>query len=72
MTRKGTAGRTQQQHNGAPDSAIDQAIKKTKEVFDGENDAVNYEDLKGQDEKEAAKEYSKKAANDPSHESNKE
>ncbi|MCJ1910058.1 hypothetical protein [Planococcus ruber] len=66
MTRKGTAGRTPEQHNGAPDSAIDQVIKKTKEVFDGENDAVNYDDLKGQDEKEAAKEYSKKVADDPS------
>lgn len=69
MTRKGTAGRTPEKHNGAPDSAIDQVIKKTKEAFDGENKAVDYDDLKGQDEKEAAKKYSEKVADDPSQDS---
>lgn len=66
MTRKGTAGRTPETHIGAPESGIDKAIKKTKEAFDGENDAVDYDDVKGKDEKEAAKEYSEKKSDEDS------
>lgn len=64
MARKGTAGRTPNTHIGAPESGIDKAINKTKEVFDGDNDATDYDDLKGRDEQEAAKEYSEKVADE--------
>lgn len=60
MTRKGTAGRSPgEQASGAPDSGIDKAIKKTKEAFDSENEATDYEDAKGREEIEDAKEHSK-------------
>ena len=59
MTRKGTAGRSPEKHVGAPESGIDKAIKKTKEAFDSENEATDYEDVKGKDEMEDAKEHSK-------------
>lgn len=64
MARKGTAGRTPEKHVGAPESGIDKAINKTKEVFDGENDATDYEEVKGEDEMEVAKEHSKKVSNE--------
>lgn len=58
MTRKGTAGRSPgEQASGAPESGIDKAVKKTKEVFDKENDATDYKD--GKEEMQDAKEYSK-------------
>lgn len=60
MTRKGTAGRTPKKQLGATDSGIDKAVKKTKEVFDSDNEATDYQDVKGKDEMEDAKEYSKK------------
>ena len=63
MTRKGTAGRSPEKHVGAPESGIDKAIKKTKEAFDSENEATDYEDVKGKDEMEDAKEHSKDVAN---------
>lgn len=63
MARKGTAGKTPEKHVGAPESGIDKAINKTKEVFDGENEATDYEEVKGKEEMEDAKEYSKDAAN---------
>ena len=59
MARKGTAGRTPEKQVGAPESGIDKAINKTKEIFDGENEATDYEEVKGEDEMEDAKEYSK-------------
>ena len=64
MARKGTAGRTPEKHVGAPESGIDKAINKTKEVFDGENEAADYEEVKGEDEMEAAKEHSKKVSDE--------
>ena len=64
MARKGTAGRSPETHIGAPESGIDKVIKKTKEVFDGDNDATDYDDLKGRDEQQAAKEYSEEVADE--------
>ena len=62
MTRKGTAGRSPgEQASGAPDSQIDKAIQKTKEVFDKDNEATDYED--GRDEMQDAKEYSENVSN---------
>jgi len=63
MARKGTAGKTPEKHVGAPESGIDKAINKTKEVFDGENEATDYEEVKGKEEMKDAKEHSKKVAN---------
>lgn len=63
MARKGTAGRTPEKQVGAPESGIDKAINKTKEIFDGENEATDYEEVKGEDEMEDAKEYSKDVSN---------
>ncbi|PSL40715.1 hypothetical protein B0H99_104177 [Planomicrobium soli] len=57
MTRKGTAGRAPQSNIGANDSAVDKAVKKVKEVFDGENEATNYDDV---DHDAEAIEYSKR------------
>lgn len=59
MPRKGTAGRTPEKQVGARESAIDKAINKTKEAFDGDNEATDYSEEKGRDEQEDAKEYSK-------------
>lgn len=69
MTRKGTAGRTPQTNIGANESAIDKAVKKTKEAFDSENEATDYEDVKGGDEKQAAKEYSQEVSDEESRDS---
>ncbi len=66
MTRKGTAGRTPEKQVGARESGIDKAIKKTKEAFDGENEATDYEDVKGTDEMEDAKEHSKEVSDEQS------
>jgi hypothetical protein len=57
MTRKGTEGRMPQTNIGANESGIDKAVKKTKEAFGGDNEAVDYKD--GKDEQQEAKEYSK-------------
>ena len=63
MTRKGTAGRSPgEQASGAPESGIDKAIQKTKEAFDKDNKATDYDD--GKDEMQDAKEYSKKVSNE--------
>ncbi len=59
MARKGTAGRTPEKQVGARDSGIDKLVNKTKEALDGDNEATNYEEEKGRDEQEDAKEYSK-------------
>ncbi len=66
MTRKGTAGRTPEKQVGARESGIDKAIKKTKEVFDSENEATDYDDVKGTDEMKDAKEHSKEVSNEKS------
>lgn len=66
MTRKGTAGRSPEKQIGAHESGIDKAVKKTKEAFDGENEATDYEEVKGKDEKQAAKEYSEEVADERS------
>lgn len=63
MTRKGTAGKSPEKQVGAPESGIDKAINKTKEVFDGENEATDYDEVKGKEEMEDAKEYSKDVSN---------
>jgi hypothetical protein len=60
MARKGTAGRMPEKQLGSTESGIDKAVKKTKEIFDSENEATDYEDLKGKGQMEDAKEYSKK------------
>lgn len=60
MTRKGTAGRMPEKQLGSTESGIDKAVKKTKEVFDGDNEATEYDEVKGKGEMEDAKEYSKK------------
>ena len=65
MARKGTAGRTPNKQLGSTESGIDEAINKTKQAFDKDNDATDYEEVKGEDEMEDAKEYSKKAADNP-------
>lgn len=62
MPRKGTAGRTPEKQVGAPESGIDQMINKAKNAFDGDNAASAYEEEKGRDQQEEAKEYSKKVA----------
>ena len=64
MARKGTAGRTPEKQVGAPESGIDKAVNKVKETFDGDNEATAYEEEKGRDQQEEAKEYSKKVANE--------
>ena len=62
MTREGTAGRSPgEQASGAPESAIDKAVQKTKEAFDKDNKATDYDD--GKDEMQDAKEYSKNVSN---------
>ncbi|MBZ5201644.1 hypothetical protein HU147_10485 [Planomicrobium chinense] len=65
MARKGTAGRMPEKQLGATESGIDKMVNKTKQAFDKDNDATDYEEVKGEDEMEAAKEYSKKAADNP-------
>lgn len=60
MARKGTAGRMPDKQLGSTESGIDKAINKTKQAFDGDNEATEYEDEKGKGEMEDAKEYSKK------------
>lgn len=62
MARKGTAGRHPEKQIGATESGIDKAVKKTKEVFDGDNEAVDYDEVKGQEEQRAAKEYSERVS----------
>ncbi|TWT27734.1 hypothetical protein [Planomicrobium sp. CPCC 101110] len=57
MTRKGTAGRMPQSNVGANESLTDKATMKIKEVFDGENEATNYDDI---DHDAGAIEYSKR------------
>lgn len=64
MARKGTAGRTPEKQLGARESAIDKAINKTKEALDGDNEATDYGEEKGQDQQEDAKEYSKHVSNE--------
>lgn len=62
MARKGTAGKTPEKQIGARESGIDKAVNKVKETLDGENEATNYEEEKGREEKQDAKEYSKKVS----------
>ncbi|MDN7241700.1 hypothetical protein QWY14_07835 [Planococcus sp. N028] len=57
MTRKGTAGRKPQTNVGANESMTDKAKMKIKEVFDGDNEATNYDDI---DHDAGAMEYSKR------------
>lgn len=64
MARKGTAGRTPEKHVGAPESGIDKAVNKVKETFDGDNKATDYEEEKGRDQQEDAKEYSEKVSDE--------
>ena len=64
MARKGTAGRTPEKQRGARESGIDKAINKTKEALDGDNKATDYEEVKGKEEMEDAKEHSKKVSNE--------
>ncbi|ALS79510.1 MULTISPECIES: hypothetical protein [Planococcus] len=59
MARKGTAGKTPEQQSAPSQSVIDKAVKKTKEAFDSDSEATNYEDAT--DEMEKAKDYSKEA-----------
>lgn len=66
MTRKGTAGRSPEKQIGAHDSAIDKAIKKTKDAFDGENESTDYEAVEGRGEQQAAKEYSEEVSDNRS------
>ena len=65
MARKGTAGRTPEKQIGARESGIDKAINKTKEALDGDNKATDYEDVKGKEEMEDAKEHSKEVSDEP-------
>ena len=59
MTRKGTEGRSPQKNIGASDSAIDKAIKKTKEAFSGgDNEKVDYDEVKHKSEAEARNDQS--------------
>ncbi|RNF39567.1 hypothetical protein [Planococcus salinus] len=44
MTRKGTEGRSPQKNIGANESAIDKAVKKTKDAVGGDNEEVKYND----------------------------
>lgn len=60
MARKGTAGRTPEKQVGATESGIDKTISKVKETFDGDNKATDYEEVKGRDEQQDAKEFSEK------------
>ena len=62
MARKGTAGKTPEKQIGARESGIDKAINKAKDAFDGDNAATAYEEEKGREQQEDAKEYSKKVA----------
>lgn len=64
MARKGTAGRTPEKQVGAPESGIDKAINKAKEAFDGDNEATDYEEVKGRDEQQDAKEYSENTSDE--------
>ncbi|WP_203334489.1 hypothetical protein [Planococcus beigongshangi] len=64
MARKGTAGKTPEKQIGARESGIDKAINKVKQTFDGENEATDYEEEKGREEQEDAKEYSKKVSDE--------
>lgn len=64
MARKGTAGRTPEKQVGAHESGIDKAINKAKETFDGDNEATDYEEVKGRDEQEEAKEYSEEVSDE--------
>ncbi|MGB6407715.1 MAG: hypothetical protein WBF39_09570 [Planococcus donghaensis] len=57
MARKGTAGRTQDQQSAPTESAIDKAVKKTKEALDGDNEATDYDEAT--DEMKQAKDRSK-------------
>ncbi|TWT03618.1 hypothetical protein [Planomicrobium sp. CPCC 101079] len=57
MTRKGTAGRMPQSNIGANESLTDKATKKVKDMFDGDNEATNYDDI---DHDAGAMEYSKR------------
>ncbi|MCH4826267.1 MAG: hypothetical protein N2C11_04200 [Planococcus sp. (in: firmicutes)] len=60
MARKGTAGRTQDQQSAPTESAIDKAVKKTKEALDGDNKATDYD--KATDEMKHAKDHSKQVS----------
>lgn len=62
MIRNETAGHTSEKQLGAPESGIDQAIKKIKETFDGENETTEYEDVKWTDEMEDVKAHSKEVS----------
>lgn len=64
MARKGTAGKTPEKQIGARESGIDKAINKVKQTFDGENEATDYEEEKGREEQEDAKEYSEKVSDE--------
>lgn len=64
MARKGTAGRTPEKQVGARESGIDKAINKTKEALDGDSKATDYEEVKGKEEMEDAKEHSKQVSNE--------
>lgn len=64
MARKGTAGRTPEKQIGAPESGIDKAINKVKDTFDGDNESTDYDEVKGRDEQEDAKEYSEKVSDE--------
>lgn len=64
MARKGTAGRTPEKQVGARESGIDKAIKKTKEALDGDNKETDYQDAKGKEEMEDAKEHSKEVSDE--------
>ncbi|MFC4714320.1 hypothetical protein [Planococcus dechangensis] len=59
MARKGTAGRTPEKQVGARESGIDKLVNKTKEALDRDNHETDYEEEKGRDQQEDAKEYSK-------------
>lgn len=63
MARKGTAGRSPVKQSDPTKSGIDKMVEKTKEAFDGENEATDYKDV--EDEMEEAKDYSKDVSDKP-------
>ena len=64
MARKGTAGKTPEKQVGARESGIDKAVNKVKETLDGDNEATDYDEMKGREEQQDAKEYSKKVSDE--------
>lgn len=64
MARKGTAGRTPEKHIGAHESGIDKAVNKVKDTMDGDNEATDYEEEKGREEQQDAKEHSEKVSDE--------